>query len=213
MAGIVQLARLLAFLVFLALGLRVAGTAEGPARRRAVNTLLGYVLLVNALFLLHGMVRLADLDGWPFTTHTIATMRADVRRRLCLHDFRALDASGWEWSIDPLAWSPVHVSIVQTWVNFYFPRLAEPQRRSVLAFLLERAERSRARLAAGEPIGREARLGRLSAPYWWMLPRATAVPAGPYVGLRVYRVCWVPAEWLADRTRLSRTLVAEQRDR
>jgi len=212
-AGIVQLARLLAFLVFLALGLRLAATAAGPARRRALDTLLGYVLLVNALVLLQGMVRLTDLDGWPFTTHTIATQRADLRSRLCIHDFRALDASGWEWAVDALAWSPVHLSVVQTWVNAYFPRLAESERRSVLAFLLARAERSRARLAAGEPIGYDVRLGRLSAPYWWMVPRAPTVPVGPYVGLRVYRVCWVPAEWRVDRSRAQRTLVAEQRDR
>lgn len=209
MPGVVQLLRLLVFLVFVGLGLRLAATRDGAGRRRAITTLVGYVLIVSGLVLLNGMVRLREFDGWPFTTHTIATMRANARARQCIHEFRAVDDGGREWGIDPLSWSPVNVSILQSWVNLHLHRLSEPERRAVLGFLLEKAERSRARLAAGQPIGYDVRLGRLSAPYWWMLPRVTAVPAAPYTGLRVYYACSVPTEWVDDRTRASRTLVAE----
>ena len=86
-------------------------------------------------------------------------------------------------------------------------------RGRVLGFLLLKAEASRRRLASGLPIGFQRRLGGLAAPYWWLLPRAPAVPEGRYRGLRVHRVCWIPAERFRDPTRVERRLVAEHLER
>jgi hypothetical protein len=70
-------------------------------------------------------------------------------------------------------------------------------RARALAFLLDRAEESRARLAAGGRLGPQRVLGPLGAPYWLLLPRVPAAPAAPWRGLRAYSSCWLPAERLA----------------
>jgi hypothetical protein len=158
------------------------------------------------------MVRLTDLDGWPFTSYTIAAPRANARAPSCLVELRGLDPRGEEWPIDPLAWTPLHASVVHIWLNRHAADLTGPEREAVLRFLLAKAEAARRRLQAGEPIGFERRLGpALSAPYWWLLPRVRRVPEEPFVGLRVYRACRIPLEAVRDPARVTRTLVVEHR--
>jgi hypothetical protein len=155
------------------------------------------------------MIRLTDLDGWPFTSYTIAAPRASLQAPVCLVELRGVDSRGDEWPVDPLAWT-LHASVVHIWLNRHAAGLTEPERAVVLGFLVGKAEAARRSLRAGESIGFERRLGPdLSAPYWWLLPRVRRVPEAPFVGLRVYRACRMPLEAVQDPTRVTRTLVAE----
>jgi hypothetical protein len=200
-----QLLRLASFLLLLALGARVRRSRDPAARRRAVNLLLGYVLAVS------GAVGVSQQDFWPFTCHQIAVGRPRADSRVCQTQFYGLEASGAEWRLDPWSWTPVYDSILQFWADEGLPRLDDEQRERALAFLLARAERSRARRAAGLPLGRERLLGPAGAPYWLLLPRQTRVPEHPYTALRIDAACWLPAEKLADPRRESRVTLAELR--
>src|SRR5688572_2257910 len=151
-----ELLRLASFLGFLALGLRVRMTPadDGPARRRAVARLLAYVLVLSVA------VGVSQVDDWPFASHTIAVGRARADSRVCRTEIFGLDDAGGEWRLDPYSFTPVYHSILQYWLEQAPRRLPEPQRERALAFLLERAEESRRRLAAGKALGPERRLGR-----------------------------------------------------
>ena len=184
----VELVRLVSFLAFLALGFRVARLGEGPERRRAVNRLLAYVLVMS------GAVGALQWDDWPFTSHTIAVGRARADSRVCATELFGLDAGDREWRLDPYSFTPVYDSILQYWLEQALGRLTEPERGRALAFLLERAEESRRRLAAGGALGHERLLGPAGAPYWLLLPRSPEVPASPYAGLRAYSTCWTVAD-------------------
>jgi hypothetical protein len=198
-----QLLRLASFLLFLALGARVRLSREPAARRRAVHALLAYVVGLS------GLVGVVQVDDWPFASHTIAVGRARADSRVCQTQFYGVDRAGGEWRLDPWSWTPVYDSILQVWLERNLARLPPESRERVLGFLLARAERSRARLAAGRPLGRERLLGRAGAPYWLLLPRALDVPAGPYAGLRAYAACWLPGEKLASPQGVARVLQAE----
>lgn len=200
-----ELARLASFLLFLGLGARLRGL-HGHERRRAIHWLLAYAV---ALALAAG---LTQVDDWPFTSHTIAVGRPRADSRICATEFYGVDAAGREWRLDPYAWTPVYDSILQFWVEQRLPRLPPVQRTRAQAFLLERAERSRARLAAGRPLGPERLLGPVGAPYWLLLPRRPQAPAAPFAALRAYAGCWTPAE-RAGRSAASRTLSFEERAR
>jgi hypothetical protein len=197
-----QLLKLAAFLLLLALGVQVRRSG-GRARRRAVNRLLAYVLLVSVA------AATSQQDAWPLTCHQIAVGRARSDSRVCQTQFYGLDGGGREWRLDPWTWTPVYDSILQFWLEQNLARLQPAQRRRVLAFLLARAERSRALLAAGRPLGYERLLGGAGAPYWLLLPRFTRVPSEPFAGLRVAASCWLPVERLADPERASHQLVTE----
>lgn len=199
-----EVLRLASFLIFLGLGFRVARRRDGEARRKAVNALLIYVLALS------GAVGILQRNDWPFGNHMLAVgvPRLDVPS--CRIELYGVDGEDREWRVDPHAWSPVSDWTLQLWFMRHLGRLSEGARAHVLPFLYTKAEEARHRLAAGQPVGNERRLGAiLSAPYWWLLPRAPDVPASPYAGLRIYEACWVPRERLVDPGRVTRTTVAE----
>jgi hypothetical protein len=103
----------------------------------------------------------------------------------------------------------VYDSILQFWIEQALPRLNEADRGRALQFLLERAERSRQRLAEGRAIGPQRLLGPAGAPYWLLLARAPAVPASPYARLRVYSVCQTVAAVLEKEPPPAWRLTAE----
>lgn len=179
----VELLRLLTFLLFVALGLRVR-RSQGAGRRRAVGQFVGYVVVLSAL------AGASQRDDWPFTSHTIAVGRARGSSPVCQTRFFGLDAGGGEWRLDPYTFTPVYDSILQYWIEQALPGLDEAQRGRALAFLFARAEESRRRLAAGRSIGPQRLLGRAGAAYWLLLPRAERVPASPYTRLRIQSACW-----------------------
>jgi SAM-dependent methyltransferase len=198
-----DLLRLASFIAFLILGFRVTRVGEGVARRRAINRLLAYVLGLS------GAVGLLQWDDWPFTSHTIAVGRARADSRVCTTELFGVDDGGREWRLDPYSFTPVYHSILQYWLEQAPGRLSEAQRGRALGFLLERAEESRRRLAAGRALGHERILGPAGAPYWLLLPRSRAVPASPYAGLRAYSSCWTVAE--GPGRPVSRRVLAEHR--
>ena len=198
-----ELLRLASFLGFLALGFAVARAGAGPARRVAVQRLLAYVLALELA------VGVSQVDDWPFTSHTIAVGRARADSLVCATDLLGLDAAGHEWRLDPYTFTPVYHSILQYWLEQGLGRLTEAQRARVLAFLLERAEQSRGRLASGRALGPERVLGAAGAPYWLLLPRSRDVPESPYAGLRAYSSCWRVAE--GREHPVSRRLLGEYR--
>jgi hypothetical protein len=183
-----DLLRAASFLGFLALGWRVARLGAGPNRRRAVNALLAYVVVLSAA------AGLLQWDDWPFTSHTIAVGRARPGSRVCATELVGVDGGGREWRLDPYSFTPVYDSILQYWIEQGLDRLDETQRGRALDFLLRRADESRARLAAGRALGHERLLGPLGAPYWLLLPRSRAAPSSPYQALRAYSSCWPVAE-------------------
>jgi hypothetical protein len=200
-----QLIRLASFLLFLALGLRLSRRRESPARCRALNTFLAYVMAIGAI------AGFGQWDDWPFSSYHILVGRANLAKEVRTTEFWAMDAQGHEWRLDPYAWSPLVELKLSYWFELQFDQLRPEEQQRALRFLLERAEASRERLVAGQPIGYERRLGhRLSAPHWWLQPRPAATAPMPYTGLRVYTARWVPLEMLKGGG-LSRTLVAEYR--
>lgn len=200
----IELLRLVLVLVFVALGVGIRRAAEGPPRRRAVNVFLAYVLAME------GTVGALQWDAWPFTSHTIAVGRARADSRMCRTELFGLDDGGREWPLDPYTFTPVFDSILQYWLEQSLDRLSSDGRRRALSFLLERAEESRVRLAAGGRIGPARTLGAFGAPYWLLLPRHSSVPATPWRGLRAYSSCWIPAERLGGAA-VDRRLLAEHR--
>jgi hypothetical protein len=177
-----HLAALLAFLGFLVLGLRLRAS-RGPARRRRIQALVGYVLGVHALAVA------LTWDAWPFTSHTIAVGRVRGDAVPCTTEFVGVDGAGGEWALDPYDFMPVYYSVLQYWWDAKgagWPLWAQHQ---ALAFLGGRAEVSRSRRAGGLAIGPQRGLGPLGAPYWLLLPRAKTVSPEPYRGLNLYRVC------------------------
>jgi hypothetical protein len=129
---------------------------------------------------------------------------------MCRTELFGLDDGGREWPLDPYTFTPVFDSILQYWLEQSLDRLSPERRARALAFLLERAEASRIRLAAGGRLGPQRVLGALGAPYWLLLPRRSDVPATPWQGLRAYSSCWLPAERLAGAA-VDRRLLAEHR--
>jgi hypothetical protein len=198
-----DLVRLSSILAFLTLGFLVSRLREGPERRRAVNRLLAYVLVLN------GAVGGLQWDDWPFTSHTIAVGRARPDSRVCATTMYGLDGDEREWRLDPYSFTPVYDSILQYWLEQALGRPPEPERERALAFLLDRAEASRRRLAAGGALGPERVLGPAGAPYWLLLPRSLAVPSSPWAGLRAYSSCWLVAD--GPGRPISRRLLFEAR--
>jgi hypothetical protein len=170
------------FVVFVAIGVRVRTTAEPVARRRWTVRLIAYVTGVSLL------AGLTQKDAWPFTSHTIAVGRARPDAPVCLMELAGVDGSGQEWRLDPYSWMPLYESVLLYWLERNLSRLTAAERDEALAFLLERADAARGRLASGHAIGPQRVLGPLGAPYWLLLPRPAASPE-PYRGLDVYRVC------------------------
>jgi hypothetical protein len=198
-----DLVALVLALGLVALGVRVRRREGGPGRRRAVGAFLFYVLAA------HAAAGVLQKDAWPITSHTIAVGRARATSRVCRTTLVGVARDGREWPLDPYTFTPVFDSILQYWLEQTERGLAAEDRARVLAFLLDRAERSRQRLAAGARIGPERLLGPAAAPYWLLLPRATEVPAEPWTGLRAYSSCWLPAERLAGLPS-ERRLIAER---
>jgi hypothetical protein len=197
-----EAARLASFLVFVALGARVA--AGGPARPRALQVFLAY-----ACALALG-VGLSQRDAWPFSSYPIAAGLAGGGERQTWIELCGVDDLGHEWTVDPRAWSPLAHQTVQLWFVRSWAHLSVQERREAGRFLLGRAEAARARLASGASVGRERVLGPLAAPDWSLLHGVHApVPATPLRSLRIYEHAWVPREAYHDPALRQRTLVAE----
>lgn len=197
-----QLVLAAVFVAFLALGVRVRLASDPRVRRRRVVHLVAYVAGA------HLLAGLTQKDAWPFTSHTIAVGRARAEAPVCLVELAGVDAYGEEWRLDPYSWMPLYESVLHYWLERNLSRLTDEERRTALAFLLDRAEAARERLSEGRAIGPQRWLGPLGAPYWLLLPRP-APPPQTLSGLRVYQACWVPRERYTDALRVRRRVLAE----
>jgi len=199
-----EIGRLASFVLFLALGVRVA-RASGSARRRAVAAFIGYVIAINAV------AGITQIDNWPFTNNMLAVGRMRDDHPLRFIVFRGLDREGREWRLDPQTFTPVFDSILQNWLTNRYPRLDGDRRLAAERFLVARANETRTRLGAGRRIGFERFLGPLACGYWWRLPRARETPDADYRSIRVYRLEYTLGEMAKHGRILRETLLLELR--
>ena len=193
---IAETAKLVAFLLFLALGIATS------RNRRFARSFVAYTIAIS---LFSGVTQ---IDVWPFTSYTLAAFRPRPHTVICLSEVVGVDAAGREWAIDPLSWSPHYHSIVQYWLDVCWPKLTDAEKRETVRFLARRAEESR---RAGRRIGFAQYLGPAYDRYWWLLRRPAQTSPSPYVALRVYRSCADANERLERGTPPARTLLAEEK--
>jgi hypothetical protein len=163
------------------------GRSAPDVRRRRVSA---FVLLFLALSFAAG---LSQRDLWPFAHWPIVSLVA--RPYIVIPKLVAVDAGGGEHDLDFRALQPLGLDELSPWLLYYFPRLPEDGQRRAAGYILERAERSRRRAAAGGRVGDfERHLGPFTAPYFllhphrWTSPERT--PRRPFVRLRLYHLTW-----------------------
>jgi len=183
---------LILFGIFVAAVIAVRLARTERARRYAVNALFLYVLAV------HAVLAAARRDAWPFATHGVFLEKADEQRPLSNVRFVGVDNSGREHPLDPDSWSPISVRTLEVWWLVDFPRLSPHEQKSVMAFLLEKAQAAR--------VARPSVLRLLAAPPWYSTEPAEAASTLPYAGFRAYLVTRIPAQKLATRAESSRLL-------
>jgi len=178
-----DVARLLVFAAFVALGVAVA---RRPDRGR-VDRLVAYVLAVSLA------VGLTQVEAWPFTNWALVHGLAPAR--MSSWEIEGIDAAGRAWPVDPRVLQPLAPEEFGSWMFARVPRLPDDARARVGLFLLERAEAGRRRLLGGEAVGgNELLLGPLAAPFHfqqkpvWQGP--ADVPAAPFVAVRVQVLEW-----------------------
>jgi len=157
------------------------------ARRRRLSA---FVLLFLAISFASG---LSQRDLWPFAHWPIVSLVA--RPYIVIPKLVGVDAEGVEHDLDFRALQPLGLDELSPWLLFDFTRLPEDGRHRAAAYILGRAERARARAAAGGRVGDfERHLGSLTAPYFllhphrWTSPGRT--PPRPFVRLRIYHLTW-----------------------
>jgi hypothetical protein len=204
----VDVARLGVFVAFVGLGLAVLlqASRDVPARRRAVNRLILYVLAVTVA------VGLVQVESWPFTTWALVHTASQARMRSW--EIEGLDAQGRGYPIDPAVVQPLAPVELGARLLSRTRGLPPEGQVSVARFVLERAERARSRFLAGWRFApNEWLLGPLALPYVFRQPaiwRSPAdVPETPFVAVRIWLLEWDVRERLADEGRVSRDLLVE----
>jgi hypothetical protein len=178
----IEVLRMIIFLLFVALGAHVTVAGQGAGRRRAVNLFIAYAVTVSSL------VAVTQKDAWPFSTYKLIQGLWGADRIYKQIVILGVDGDGREWPVDPMAWSPTFPLVVQEWLSRTYPRTTPAQQLHVARFLLERAEEARHLRARGARFGHERLLGPFTAPDWWRYRPVADVATGPFVGLRAYEV-------------------------
>ena len=193
-----DVARLLAFAAFVALGLAVL---LRPVRAR-IDRLIAFVLAVTTV------VGLTQVESWPFTNWALVHSLAPAH--MASWEIEGIDGTGRAWIVDARVLQPLAPEEFGSWMFSRVPALPPEGRANVGRFLLERAETGRQRLAAGQPVGEnETLLGPLAAPFHfqqkpvWHGP--ADVPATPFVAVRVSVL-----EWDVEARRRDETAVARR---
>lgn len=191
-----------ALLVYLVARIRWERSPE--RRKRRVLLLLLYICAA------HLAIIVMQRDNWPISNYRLLHGRARLETgQLFRIGFFGVDKQGREWRIDPYAWRGISDWHLQYWFEVHFAALNQEERKQVVRWLYGLAEGQRGELARGKTS--PSILGPLTAPQWWMFPRELAVPAEPYVALRVYKDTWYPGPVLIDSSRITRKLVDEWR--
>ncbi|HYS52292.1 MAG TPA: hypothetical protein VER58_00845 [Thermoanaerobaculia bacterium] len=195
--------RLASFLFFVLLGVSVMRTPAGPTRRARINVLLVYFLVLNFF------VGVFQRDDWPFSPYPLMRGVWNGSWEYTKTVLVGVDATGREWDLDPMTWSPVFPLVLQEWFNEIFPQLTDQGKRRAERFLYSKAEEARRERVAGRRIGNERILGPFTASDWWIYRRTAATSPQPFVAIRVYRDSWRPYERLEDSRKFKRKLIAQ----
>ena len=189
---LLQIARLFAYLAVIGVGAFIAAS-HGRRRRAGIAALFIYLGVVYAVALI------TQKEMWPFGNYQAlhGTGRLDVY--IWRIDFVGVDRTGHEWILDPWAFDSVYRIPLQMWANAYMKRLPVDQQHEALAWMLNAAERSRERLAAGKRVGAARWLGAFALPNWYGLKRISAVSPEPFTALRLYEVEWTAARQVDHR--------------
>ena len=123
---LLEVPRLVSFLMFLVLAARIPLAAAALTRRSAINLWIVYVLALSVL------AGATQFDDWPFASYTLAAFKARVDAPFCQTEFYGIDRSGRETFVDPMAWSPVYSSILQYWFEQNYNRLSPKNQQEVL---------------------------------------------------------------------------------
>ena len=197
--------RLGSFLIFLGLALSVAVSASSEGRRRRVNALLLYFLLLS------GAVGFTQKDDWPFSPYRIFYDYKPPGSLASKVAVKVFDGSGRECDVHPRFASPVVLPNLGVWFERTYPRLTPDEQGHAMAFLFAKAREAGPRVALRQDT--TPGLAWLAAPpHWGLYALSTAGDfAGclPYAGLRVYREAWRPREKFQDPARVSRELVSD----
>ena len=199
-----QIVRLGILVSFVVLGVRVVRTRAAAERRRAIAALVVFVVAVNL------GIALIPTDAWPFSPYPMMAMKARPAATHRALSFRAVDARGTEWRVDPSAWAPMYPQSIMGWFAVVYPHATPAERDQVMQYLLVRTEDARRRRTAGERwIGNEELLGPLAATDTNLYGPRPGASSQPYVALRVYEQTWVPLELVRDPNRFTRRLLCE----
>lgn len=206
----IDVARLGAFLLFVALGLMAARRGAGAVARRRVDALLVYVLIVT------GVVGLVQQESWPFTQWALVSGLSP--RRIRSLEVQGIDAQGRAYPVDLRVLQPLAPEEFASWLYANLERLSPSGRERLARFLLQRAEAGRQRLQRGERVApNQWLLGPLVAPYHFHDAKtwrsAAQVPAEPFTGLRASFVEWDVEERFKDPERVARRVLFELDDR
>jgi hypothetical protein len=204
---LVEIAKGLVFLTFVAVGLAAAWSARcRPGSRAIMNVLISYTVIVSFA------VGFTQRESWPFSTWPFIAAR--VPRPSTFPRIVATDAQRNEYQIDYRAWEPLEFDEFMAWKDQFFFRLDPAKRDGVAAYLLEQIETARLRWSAGEaPRYFNRYFGPFSAPlflghrgYWDAGP-----PGQVLTGLRFYTETWDVEERARDPSKIARQLVYEYR--
>lgn len=175
MSDLANVARLVIFITFVVLGLRIRGREDRTRQ---------FVLFVLAITLLTGFTQ---REAWPFTHWALFHHLAP--ERFSGLTVQLVDADGAIHPSDARMWQPVGEEEIDSWLSLRFDRLDDAQRARLAAWILKRAEERRGKAAANGWL-----LGPLAAPYHFLHRSVWNDATPPFRGVRIVRVRLNPTE-------------------
>lgn len=179
-------------------------------RKAYVNTFLLYCLALSF------GVGITQRESWPFSPWAMMAGIAgpNVPQNPAPLRVVGVDALGVEHDIDYRAWQPLVEEELYAWLQQKLPLMDQQAQDNVLKYLLEKANASRSRALAGEPVGTFDRfLGPFTAPSHFLHPKiwsqTEAVPSQAFILLRIYKEFWNLEERRRNPEKVRRVRVYE----
>ena len=201
MIGLLPIARLLAFLIFVALGAVAAFRRD----QRSANRLIVYTVVVTLI------TGFTQRESWPFTTWALFHHLAPQRFTALTFEF--VDESGDVHQVDARMWQPVSDADVEAWLNQNLGRLTPAQRKDFLRGVLSRAETAREYVIATGRSPNAWLLRRFTAPYHFLRTEPwtedATIASRRFVGVRLVRLSWNVDERARDPRATQRQVIDE----